>query len=71
VTRQAGLEMVFRGIVPLAQALGPNEDMAVALMEPHTVTVCEKCGMEHHVLIAVLGLIAENDPDLKEPREDG
>ncbi len=38
--RQAGMEMML-GNVPLAQVMGPNEDMTESIMDSVKLTVCE------------------------------
>lgn len=40
--RQGGLEMML-GHSGIAQAMGPDEDLAKAVMTPVVVTVCENC----------------------------
>lgn len=42
VRAQAGLEMML-GNVRLAQVMGPNADMTHTIMEPATITICERC----------------------------
>lgn len=42
VERQQGLGM-FLGDAALAQAMGPDEDIAKPLLEPVTLSVCEVC----------------------------
>lgn len=43
VRRQTGLEMMLNGHVAIAQAMGPDEDMAMPLMEKLVLVVCESC----------------------------
>lgn len=43
IRRQAGLEMSLNGHVALAQAMGPNEEIAVPMMETLVLVVCEPC----------------------------
>lgn len=43
VRRQIGLEMMLGGHVAIAQAMGPDEDMAVPVMEKLVLVVCESC----------------------------
>lgn len=43
VRRQTGLEMMLNGHVAIAQAMGPDEDMAVPVMEKLVLVVCESC----------------------------
>lgn len=45
VNRQAGLEMMLGGSAFVAQAMGPDEDMAEPMMEPLSIAICEKCAM--------------------------
>lgn len=54
IQRQTGLEMMLGGHVAIAQAMGPNEDMAKPMMEPVTVTLCEHCAIQEQQVIAVL-----------------
>lgn len=42
IHRQAGFE-TFLGSVQLAQVMGPNKEMTKPLIDPVTVTICEKC----------------------------
>lgn len=44
INRQTGLAMLLGGNGLLAHAMGSDEDLAVPVMEPVTVTVCEECG---------------------------
>lgn len=37
VKRQAGMEMLMNGCVPLAQVMGPDEEMTMPLMDPDRV----------------------------------
>ncbi len=53
VRRQMGLEMMVGGSAALARALSPDEDMAVPVMEPVALTICETCGTGE-VMIAAL-----------------
>lgn len=58
VRRQSGLAQFLGGspqAVAIAEAMGPDEDMAQAMMEPTVVTVCETCSMRS-VCVAELGL---------------
>lgn len=52
VRRQDGLAAVL-GSPFLAQAMGPDEDMAVRLMTV-TLTVCEACGMDQKLVLLAL-----------------
>lgn len=64
VRRHSGLEMML-GSAGLAQAMGPNEDLAKPVMEPVEVTVCEDCGLVS-TSIAVLVVRAERLQDITE-----
>lgn len=44
--RQAGLEAMMNGSVAIAQALGPDEDLAKQIMKPTTISICETCALE-------------------------
>ena len=45
VRRQAGLEMMLGGQVAIAQAMGPDEDMALPMMEKKVLVICEACSL--------------------------
>lgn len=45
VRRQHGMELLM-GNVALAQVMGPNEDMAMPVMDPLVLVVCETCSMD-------------------------
>lgn len=53
VRRQSGLEMML-GSVPLAAAMGPDEEVASPVMEKVTVTVCEDCALQAPTPVAML-----------------
>lgn len=53
VRRKTGLEMML-GDARLAMMMGPDEDLAAAMMEPVTITVCEACACESATPVAVL-----------------
>lgn len=55
VQRQDGLSR-FLGHGGLAAIMGPDEDMASPVMEPKTVTLCERCAVDTPVLIAALAM---------------
>lgn len=63
VRRQDGLTAVLGGHVAIAQAMGPDDDMATPLMEPLTLTVCESCACHSGLPVAAL---AEYRPQHKE-----
>ena len=43
VRRQSGLEMLLGGAVHIAQAMGPDEEMATPVMDKLVLVVCEPC----------------------------
>ena len=51
--RQDGLAALL-GSPALAQAMGPDEDLAMPMMEPAKLTVCERCAVDQQLPIAVL-----------------
>lgn len=53
VQRQGGLEQML-GNVMLAQVMGPNDDMAKAVMQPVRVSVCEECSTLKSVPLVVM-----------------
>lgn len=53
VRRQDGLA-AFLGHSGLAVAMGPDDDMAKAMMEPLTLTACESCAVGADLPIAAL-----------------
>ncbi len=61
VKRQAGLEMMLGGSVRLAQALSPGEPMAVEVMDPVTLTLCESCVMEKQMIPALAESVSADD----------
>lgn len=44
------------GSRPLVEALGPDVDFTIPLLDPVQITICEKCMMEHMTLLADLAL---------------
>lgn len=50
VNRQAGMEMMMNGHVPLAQILGPNEDMTKPLSVEVKLTACDNCAYDHRTM---------------------
>lgn len=54
VRRQTGLAMMM-GSAALAQAMGPDEDMTMPIMEPVRITVCEPCSTK----TTCVGMLAE------------
>lgn len=58
VKRQAGLEMMLNGHVALAQMMGPDQDMALPIMDPLTLTICDACAMKPKCI----AMLAEQEP---------
>lgn len=56
VQRQQGLGLMLGGL--LAQAMGPDEELASPVMEPTVLTVCEACAVNRSLPVAAL---AERD----------
>lgn len=54
VRRQAGLEMMLGGHVRIAQAMGPDEEMTLPMMDPLVLVVCEPCSTNREVCVAQL-----------------
>lgn len=54
VQRQTGLAMMLGGNAAIAGAMGPDEDMTTPMMDPVTLTVCERCAVERDLPIATL-----------------
>ena len=55
--RQHGLGLMLGG--PLAMVMGPDEDLATPMMEPLTLTVCERCACERDLPVAALAEVGE------------
>lgn len=55
IQKQDGLGAMLGNSV-LASFMGPDEDLARAVMEPIKVILCEKCAIEQKINVAVLGL---------------
>lgn len=66
VRRQAGLEQLL-GSVAIAQAMGPDEDMATEMHPPIELTVCEDCACNRYLPLAALAEMAEEDQRNFEP----
>lgn len=49
VQRRHGLELMLAGNTAFADALGPNEDMAIALDKPKTFLVCIDCSIRLNI----------------------
>lgn len=50
VRQQVGLEMML-GNAQLAHVMGPNHDIAKPVMKSITITVCEACANQEHLLL--------------------
>ena len=61
--RQAGLEMMLNGHVGLAQAMGPDEDMAKRIMEPVILCLCEHCAVSERQIIGALAMDVEKEDE--------
>jgi len=57
IRRQAGLELMLGGNVRLANAMGPDEDMAKVIERKSEIWICVPCLMEGRLadLLAILG----------------
>lgn len=65
VRRQHGLEQ-FMGSPAIAQAMGPDEDLAKRMSdEPVPMLVCSNCAMERHAL----AVLADKDASERAERE--
>jgi len=53
LNRQAGMEMAMGGAAPLAEVMGPNEDLAKG-MGIHNVLICGLCGLSNIVIHQLL-----------------
>jgi hypothetical protein len=49
IRRQHGLEMSMGDAAPLAQIMGPNEDIAGSVSEETTSLICEQCACEENM----------------------
>lgn len=49
VKRQHGLEMMMGGASPIAQVLGPNEDIAVPAGDPEEILICLQCSLKLNI----------------------
>lgn len=59
VQRQQGLTMLLGGAAPLAEHMGPNEDMAHE-MDRAVLTVCQQCALEpNEPVVCLLALSGE------------
>lgn len=58
IERQIGLSMMLGGNATIAQAMGPNEDMAKQT-QSHTALLCSECAMKMPVL-SVLAVAADD-----------
>lgn len=62
VRRQVGLEMMLGGSVRIAQAMGPDEEMTLPMMDPLVLVVCEPCSTGRECCVAQL---AETESTVK------
>ena len=44
---------------PLAQIMGPDEDMAIEVMDPVEVTICDTCGQDDLISIVAIAFREE------------
>lgn len=59
--RQTGLAMSMgKNMAPLAQIMGPDEEMTMPMMDPVTITVCETCAISS--LHCVASMAEMSDP---------
>jgi hypothetical protein len=56
VRRQDGLTAMLSGHAGLAAVMGPDEDIAVRLMDPVKATICESCAMSPVLLPLLAGM---------------
>ena len=59
IQRQHGLEMSMGDAAPLAQIMGPNDDLAKATGKPLTGLLCAPCAMTATTPLQVWSAIAE------------
>lgn len=59
LTRQQGLTMMLGGSAALAAVMGADEDMAKPVMEPITITLCERCAVDEAQSVATLAALQE------------
>lgn len=57
VRRQTGLAMLLNGNGVIARVMGPDEDMAMPVMDPLVLVVCESCSTEPRHCVAGLAEI--------------
>lgn len=57
VTRQHGMEMMMDQAAPLAQVLGPDEDMAKVVSNSGPILICQSCALGEHGIGTVLSAI--------------
>lgn len=62
IQRHTGLEMMLQSPA-LAAVMGPDEDLAMQLMEPTVVTVCETCSHEERAVMAALGKVKDGSDE--------
>jgi len=56
IRRQDGLTALLGGNAFLAQHMGTDESLATPIMEPNTITVCERCATEKEYPVAHMAL---------------
>ena len=54
ISRAHGMELMMGNAAPLAQIMGPNDDIAKPLSKPKTVLLCACCGMSSDILPAAV-----------------
>ena len=57
VSRQHGMEMMMGQAAPLAQVMGPDEDMAKVVSHSNPILICQSCALGEHGIGAVLSAI--------------
>lgn len=62
VNRQQGLTMMLGGNAALAQVMGSDEEMATAIIEPITLTVCEDCCTRPVCIAQLASLVPPAEP---------
>lgn len=61
VQRQAGLEQFLGGNAAIAHAMGPDEDLAIAVHEPETALVCLPCACTPSCVASLLELFGRTE----------
>ncbi|KKL97464.1 hypothetical protein LCGC14_1834170, partial [marine sediment metagenome] len=57
VSRQHGMEMMMGQVAPLAQVMGPDEDIAKIVLSWNPILICQSCALGEHGIGAVLSAI--------------